>query len=109
MPYGLGPLWTLVNPVSGRGQPEDSSWARFRAGVPGTDHHGDLVVAYDRLLNAWTCRGSGLSKPHETGSPGRALTPRALASAARAPKPTHFRELDVECPSLDEAERCVSW
>ncbi len=33
----------------GRYFPEE--WARFRAGVPETDRDGDLVAAYDRLLN----------------------------------------------------------
>ncbi|MDI3287241.1 prolyl aminopeptidase [Polyangium sp. 15x6] len=33
----------------GRYFPEE--WARFRAGVPAADRDGDLVAAYDRLLN----------------------------------------------------------
>jgi proline iminopeptidase len=35
---------------TGRFFPE--AWARFRAGVPAADRNGDLVAAYDRLLNA---------------------------------------------------------
>jgi proline iminopeptidase len=34
---------------TGRFFPEE--WARFRAGVPATERDGDLVAAYDRLLN----------------------------------------------------------
>jgi proline iminopeptidase len=36
----------------GRYFPED--WARFRAGVPASERDGDLVAAYDQLLNADT-------------------------------------------------------
>ncbi len=35
---------------AGRFFPEQ--WARFRAGVPASERDGDLVAAYDRLLNA---------------------------------------------------------
>ena len=34
---------------TGRFFPEE--WARFRAGVPGIERDGDLVAAYDRLVN----------------------------------------------------------
>ena len=37
---------------TGRYFPEE--WARFRAGVPEAERNGDLVKAYDRLLNGMT-------------------------------------------------------
>jgi proline iminopeptidase len=37
---------------TGRYFPEE--WARFRAGVPEVDRDGDLVAAYDRLVNGMT-------------------------------------------------------
>ena len=64
----------------GRYFPEE--WARFRAGVPEADRDGDLIAAYDRLLNASVIPPSG-SRRRATGSPGRTRSCRSRRATSR--------------------------
>ena len=51
-------------------------WARFRAGAPEAERDGDLVAAYDRLLNGTRTRRSASRRP-ATGWPGRTRSCRS--------------------------------
>ena len=59
---------------TGRFFPEE--WARFRAAVPEADRDGDLVAAYDRLLNHADDPPSA-SRHRTTGRPGRTRSCRS--------------------------------
>ena len=70
---------------TGRFFPEE--WERLRLGVPAADRDGDLVAAYDRLLNGGSRAPNAGSRRRATGSPGRtrsSASKRATSSQTRA-------------------------